>query len=127
VWTGTVYLLRQGLLGQLATLNIGQWLKNDGSGNLTIKNGALLGDDGSGNLNILATAVAAGTYTRPKVTSNAQGQATSAANGTQPTYQAVFGGAGAVTPSSGVKRCGAGLNFLPGNVAGVTQTQGLYD
>ena len=53
VWTGTVYLLQAGLLGQLATLNIGAWLKNDGSGNLTIKNGANVGDDGSGNFEVL--------------------------------------------------------------------------
>ena len=53
IWTGTVYLLQSQTLGQLATLNIGQWLKNDGSGNLTIKNGANLGDDGSGNLEVI--------------------------------------------------------------------------
>lgn len=54
IWTGTVYLLQSQALGQLATLNIGQWLKNDGSGNLTIKNGSLMGDDGSGNFTVLS-------------------------------------------------------------------------
>lgn len=53
IWTGTVYLLQSATLGQLATLNIGQWLKNDGSGNLTIKNAAVMGDDGSGNFTVL--------------------------------------------------------------------------
>lgn len=54
VWTGTVYLLNSAILGALATLNIGAWLKNDGSGNLTIKNGLALADDGSGNLTVAA-------------------------------------------------------------------------
>lgn len=53
IWTGSVYLLQSGTLGALATLNIGTWLKNDGSGNLTIKNGTTLGDDGSGNFVVL--------------------------------------------------------------------------
>lgn len=53
IWTGTVYLLQSQSLGQLATLNIGTWLKNDGSGNLTIKNSSVMGDDGSGNFTVL--------------------------------------------------------------------------
>lgn len=52
IWTGTVYLLQSGTLGQLATLNIGQWLKNDGSGNLTLKVNSSLIDDGSGSLEV---------------------------------------------------------------------------
>jgi microcystin-dependent protein len=52
VWTGTIYLLQSGLLGQLSTLNIGKFLTNDGAGNLTVKTGANLGDDGSGNLEV---------------------------------------------------------------------------
>ena len=52
VWTGTVYLLQQGLLGQLATMNLGQWVKNDGSGNLTLNVDASLQDNGSGALQV---------------------------------------------------------------------------
>jgi microcystin-dependent protein len=52
LWTGTIYLLQPGLLGQLATLNIGQWLKNDGTGNLTINVDSSLQDNGSGKLQL---------------------------------------------------------------------------
>lgn len=52
VWTGSIYLLQPGLLGQLSTLNIGQWLKNDGAGNLTINVDGSLQDNGSGKLQV---------------------------------------------------------------------------
>lgn len=104
LWTGTVYLLQAGLLGALATLNIGAWLKNDGAGNLTIKNGALLGDDGSGNFNILNTAVTPATYTRPKLTVSASGQITSAASGAQSTFSQLTVGTGLYTTKAGCKR-----------------------
>lgn len=52
IWTGTVYLISSQILGTLATLNIGAWLKNDGAGNLTVNNGITLGDDGNGALTI---------------------------------------------------------------------------
>jgi hypothetical protein len=52
IWTGTVYLISSQILGTLATLNIGLWLKNDGAGNLTINNGLTLGDDGNGALTV---------------------------------------------------------------------------
>jgi microcystin-dependent protein len=52
VWTGTVYLLQAGLLGQLSTLNIGQWLKNDDSGNLTLNVDTSLQDNGAGALQV---------------------------------------------------------------------------
>lgn len=58
VWTGTVYLLQQGLLGQLATMNIGQWLKNDGAGNLTLNVDASLQDNGSGALQVAPSVTA---------------------------------------------------------------------
>lgn len=58
IWTGTVYLLQSSTLGQLATLNIGQWLKNDGSGNLTLKVNSSLIDDGSGNLEVAPAVLA---------------------------------------------------------------------
>jgi hypothetical protein len=57
IYTGAVWLLQASALGALATLNIGAWLKNDGAGNLTVKNGLTLGDDGAGNLTILAGTV----------------------------------------------------------------------
>ncbi len=104
IWTGTVYLLQIQVLGNLATLNIGAWLKNDGSGNLTIKNGALLGDDGSGNFNILNTAVTPGAYTRTKLTVSASGQITAAASGAFPTRTELTVGSGTYTTPAGVKR-----------------------
>jgi hypothetical protein len=104
IWTGTVYLISSQILGQLATLNIGAWLKNDGAGNLTIKNGALLGDDGSGNFNILNSGVTAATYTRPKMTVGASGQVTTATNGAFPTYTQLNTGTGLYTTPAGAKR-----------------------
>ena len=59
IYTGSVWLLQAEQLGVLATLNIGQWLKNDGAGNLTIKNGLTLGDDGNGNLTVQPGSVSA--------------------------------------------------------------------
>jgi microcystin-dependent protein len=52
LWTGTIYLLQPGLLGQLATLNIGQFLKNDGAGNLTVNVDASLQASGSSQLQV---------------------------------------------------------------------------
>jgi microcystin-dependent protein len=52
VWTGSIYLLQPGLLGQLATMNLGQWVKNDGSGNLTVNVDASLQDNGGGKLQV---------------------------------------------------------------------------
>jgi microcystin-dependent protein len=52
VWTGSVYLLQPGLLGQLATLNLGTFMKNDGSGNLTLNTDASLQNNGSGALQV---------------------------------------------------------------------------
>lgn len=52
IYTGTVYLIQSAQLGALATMNLGVWTKNDGSGNITLKNGLTLGDDGAGNLTV---------------------------------------------------------------------------
>jgi hypothetical protein len=53
VYNGTYWVLQTSPLGALASLNLGQWMKNDGAGNLTLKvNSATLGDDGSGNLTV---------------------------------------------------------------------------
>jgi hypothetical protein len=52
IWTGTVYLIQSAQLGQLATMNIGAFLKNDGAGNLTTNNGLTLGTDGTGALTV---------------------------------------------------------------------------
>jgi microcystin-dependent protein len=52
VWTGSFYLLQPGLLGQLATMNLGAWTKNDGSGNITLNVDASLQDNGSGKLQV---------------------------------------------------------------------------
>jgi hypothetical protein len=57
IWTGTVYLLQSAQLGQLATMNIGAFLKNDGSGNLTTNNGLTLGNDGNGGLTVQAATI----------------------------------------------------------------------
>jgi hypothetical protein len=81
VYNGTYWVQQTSVLGALAFLNIGQWLRNDGSGNLTIKNGVLLGDDGSGNINIRNTAVTPGVYTYATITVNAAGQVTNAVSG----------------------------------------------
>lgn len=133
IWTGSVYLLQPGLLAALAFLNIGQWLKNDGSGNLTIKvpaSGALLGDDGSGNFTILNTAVTAGSYTRPKMTVSASGQVTAAASGAFSTRTLIASGTGNYTVPAGCKRLrvrmvgggGSGSNVIGGNGNVGTQT-----
>lgn len=52
VWTGSIYLLQPGLLGQLSTLNIGAFLKNDGGGNLTLNTDSSLQNNGSGALQV---------------------------------------------------------------------------
>lgn len=57
IWTGTVYLIQSAQLGQLATLNIGLFLKNDGSGNLTPNLGLTLGNDGNNALTVLAGSI----------------------------------------------------------------------
>lgn len=57
IYTGTVWLLQAQALGQLATLNIGNFLRNDGSGNLTVNNGLTLGSDGAGELTVQAATI----------------------------------------------------------------------
>lgn len=52
IWTGSVYLLQSAVLGALAALGIGQWLKNDGAGNLTLNVDASLQDNGGGKLQV---------------------------------------------------------------------------
>lgn len=95
LYTGTVWLLQANTLGQLATLNIGQWLKNDGAGNLTIKNGLTLGDDGAGNFTVQPTSVHLGmlsfsaarqrAYVQPLSTQGA-GNLTLSNDGSSPTF-----------------------------------------
>lgn len=104
LYTGVVWLLQAAGLGVLAQLNIGQWLKNDGLGNLTIKNGAGLGDDGSGNFTILNSGVTAATYKRTTLTVNAQGRITAASNGQAPTSTVLTSGTGTYTPPGGCTR-----------------------
>jgi microcystin-dependent protein len=52
VWTGSIYLLQPGLLGQLSTMNLGKWVKNDGSNNLTLNVDPSLQDNGGGELQV---------------------------------------------------------------------------
>jgi len=135
-WTGTIYLLEAGLLGQLATLNIGAGVKNDGAGNLEAALGAGLSFDGSNNIAVTATGVTAGAYTRPKVTVNAEGQATAIASGAVPTYTTLKSGTGLYTTPAGAKRLrvrmpgggggsgGAGASGPSGGGVGGTSTFG---
>jgi microcystin-dependent protein len=145
IWTGTVYLLQSGTLGALATLNIGQWLKNDGSGNLTIKNGANLGDDGSGNLEVLpqflppsGSILPYGGTTAPTGYILAQGQAVSRTGSTATLFSVMgitFGGGDGVTTFNVPDLRGrvpagvdGGVGRLPGYVlgtAGGQQTNGI--
>lgn len=57
VFNGTFWVLQTGTLGALAALNIGAFLKNDGSGNLAVNNGLGLASDGTGALTVAAAGV----------------------------------------------------------------------
>ena len=57
LFNGTYWVLQTNTFGATAFLNLGQWTRNDGSGNLTLSvNSDALGDDGSGKLTIVPSA-----------------------------------------------------------------------
>ena len=81
VYNGTFWVQQTGSLGAIALLNIGAFLKNNGSGNLAVNNGLGLATDGTGALTVAAAAVV------PSMLS--------AAAGAQQSYAAALGAQGA--------------------------------